>query len=191
MSKRTNNPWSKKTNAELREIIREGIKEINQRRPTVKLKSEKEFIDRIASLQGYTQKGTIRVATGNVSHRELLYRARLIDQYLEVDTSSSQAFDKLNAKANDARLTFNARYDMNLTQKEYADMVEIMNAFTDQTQGFGSSQIAQYYEYAKDTGADTSKLPRIFAEAVQMQGVTEHERNEWIFDKIDELNMMR
>lgn len=187
LKKQTSDAWAKKTSAELRELISQGVKEINERRKTVTSPAEKEFIDKIEKMQGTTKKGLIKRSSNKLSYRELQYRARKINQFLEVDASSKQAFKNLKASTNEARLTFNQRYDTNLTQKQYEEMVELMGAFKDQTQGFSSSQISTYVEYARDVRVSIDELPRIFGEAVQLKGVSEHDRNEYIFDRIDEL----
>lgn len=189
LKNQTSDAWAKKTDAELRELISQGVKEINERRKTVSSPAEKEFIDKIEKMQGTTKNGLIKRTSNNLSSRELQYRARKINQFLEVDASSKQAFKNLRASTNEARLTFNQRYDTNLTKKQYEDMVELMGAFKDQTQGFSSSQISTYVEYARDVQVDIDELPRIFGEAVQLKGVSEHERNEFIFDRIDELRL--
>lgn len=189
LKKQTSDAWAKKSSAELREFISKGVAEINERKKTVTSSAEKDFIDKISKMQGLTKTGKIKRTANKLTNRELAYRARKINQFLEVDASSKQAFKNLRASTNEARLTFNQRYDTNLTKKQYEDMVELMGAFKDQTQGFSSSQISTYVEYARDSQVDIDELPRIFGEAVQLKGVTEHERNEFIFDRIDELRL--
>lgn len=179
--------WSKKSNKELRELISQGVEEVNRRRSSIKSKTEQEYINRIEKMQGVTQSGEIKRTSYNLSHKELQYRARMIDQFLDVDTSSDIFKENKKASVKEARNTFNERYGMKLTLDEYGQMVELMGAFKDKTEGFGSSQIAEFVDYAKKNGVSIDSLPPIFARAIQLKGVTEHARMEYIFDEIDSL----
>lgn len=187
LNNQTEQAWMSKSDTELKELIKKGVSEANKRAKTTTLRTEKQFIKDIEKMQGVIGKGAISTKTAGLSHKELVYRARKVDQYLTVDKSSSQAFKELNAMNESARNTFNDRYDTNLSKKEYKEMVELMGAFKDQTQAMGSTQIQTFVEYAGNANVSADKLAEIFGKAEDKTFRSEQSRIEYIFDEIDKL----
>lgn len=178
--------WLKKTDKELREIIKTGVRQVNRRKATTKLVTEKEFIGRLSKMQGMTKSSNISASTRGLTHRELVYRARQFDQYLSTDKASAQSFRDLNDISEKSRNTFNERYGLNLTKKEYRQMVELMGAFKDRTQSMDSAQIQTFFEYASNE-LTSDELANIFGQASKQTFSSETARKDFIFNAIDEM----
>lgn len=185
----TGDSWATKSDAELKELIKEGVREVNKRSKTTTHVAERQFIKDIREMQGETSSGRISTKTDNLSRKELVYRARKIDRFLKIDVSSKRGLAQLSDVSEEARVTFNERYGTKLSKKEYREMVELMGAFKDGTASMDSAQIQTFFEYANDD-ISANDLASIFSDAEDFNG-TASDKMEYIFDRIDELRELR
>lgn len=190
MQKNTDeNSWAGKTDEELRDFIKQGVAEINIRAKDKVARTERQLINDISKMQG-VENGEISDFTEGIHHKELIYRARKIDRFLKLDTSSKRGIAQLNDISEEARMSFNeANKGVNLSRLQYREMVELMGAFKDGTQNMGSEQIQDYFENAIDK-ITANELAHIFAEAEEKKEMNQSQRMDWIYKRIDELRGM-
>lgn len=190
LKNQTADAWSKKSNKELRELVSKGVSEVNKRARTTVNATEKQFIEDIKNMQGITKKGEIKRTTNKITRKELIYRARKIDRYLKTDKSSKEGIQQLTEITKEAKSTFESNNpDINLSELQFREMVELMGAFKDATEGMDSEQIKAFFDASKNK-ISANELASIFGKA-EMEfkgtGATTSQKMAWVFDEIDKL----
>lgn len=148
--------WAKKSDKELREYVRKGVKEINKR---LRQLNEDDMVGSMVSdlmgEKGTTSKGLIIGTSKGVSHSALQYQARIVRNILKADVSSSWAELEEEAKFEHARLSYNSKPGRKQMDKEtYRQYVELLGAFKDHTTSMSSDEIRNYVVYSQSLGVD-------------------------------------
>lgn len=188
LTQKTDSAWKKKEVKELRQYIGYATREINKR---IKNGAYDElyddYVSDIKAIAGTTKTDRISYATAGKETGELVYQARLLNQFLEWDITSSEGTFTLTNKTRDAFNAYNKNGNTKLNEEEFKMFVELMGAFTDKKTKFSSEQIAEEIKsYDKDliTKGDVVKA---MAKASKLKGATKKTRTDAFHYELDKI----
>lgn len=138
--------WSKRNGLELKQYISHAIKDINRRNINDRVTRE-EFERLGRDITGFTKKGNLSARVIGKTKEELLYEARQLHNFLSWDYTSDIGKRELQGKYREAYEKFksiegNDKYSM----ETYEIYVEMMNAFGDLSEAYGSNQIREWID---------------------------------------------
>ena len=178
--------WSKKNSKELREYISYAINEINKKQFNREDVISEVYLDDLReNVTGVTKKGLLSARTIGRTKNQLIYEARKLHDFLQWDYTSVESQNLLEGKYIKAWQEYNSKPGREyLTQDQYQNYVELVFAFKDETAGFSSDQIKEYFDEvnSQDNDYTMGDLVDALAKAAKEEGLTKSVRRERVYE---------
>lgn len=144
--------WSKRSAIELKRYISHSIKEINKR--DINDKVAREAYNILGeTVTGYTKKGKLSARVIGKTKEELLYEARSLHNFLDWDYTSDIGKKQLQGKYKESYLSYISKNNhMEISEEVYERYVELVNAFEDLSESYGSEQIREWVDTIEESG---------------------------------------
>lgn len=177
--------WSKQNSRELKQYISYATKEINKRQFNRNDVISETYLDDIReNVSGITRNGLLSARTIGKTKQQLLYQARRLHDFLEWDFTSIETQDIFEQKYIKSWKEYNNTPGRQyLTQDQYQNFVELVFAFKDETAGFSSDQLREYFDEvnSQSNNYTMKDLVDALAYASKKESRTESERREDVY----------